>query len=257
MLELLPDDILHERYDNGVLVCDNCFNIFPLIEDKSIDIIICDLPYGKTKNLWDSVLDLERLWLNYMRIIKPTGAIILFGQDKFSARLMLSNEKYHRYNLIWEKTTPTGHLNAKRMPLRSHEDILIFYKSLPTYNPQKTTGHPRKVSTSHHKRNSMMTTNYGKHDLHSYDSTERYPKSVWKFPSDKQKGQLHPTQKPLALIEMLVKSYSNDGDLILDNCMGSGTLPLACKNLNRKFIGIDSETKYFDIAKKRLSSLDI
>lgn len=223
------------------------------IPDKRIALICADLPYGKTKNKWDSVIDLGKLWEQYERIIKDNGVIILFGQDKFSARLMLSNEKMHRYNIIWEKTTPTGHLNAKKMPLRSHEDILVFYKQLPTYNPQKTSGHERKVSTAHHKRDSKKTTNYGEHGLTTYDSTERYPKSVWKFATDKQKSALHPTQKPLKLIEEIIKTYSNEGDLVLDNCIGSGTTAIACKNLNRNFIGMENDIENFNNAEIRLN----
>lgn len=197
-------------------------------------------------------MNLEQLWLQYERIIKDNGIIILFGQDKFSARLMLSNEKLHRYNIIWEKTTPTGHLNAKKMPMRSHEDILVFYKKLPTYNPQKTTGHQRKVSSAEHKRNSKKTTNYGEHGLTSYDSTERYPKSVWKFATDKQKSKLHPTQKPLALIEELIKTYTNENDIVLDNVMGSGTTIIGCENLNRIGIGIEKNVTIFDDAYNRI-----
>jgi DNA modification methylase len=217
----------------------DCLDVMKLIDDASIDLILCDLPYGVTKNKWDSVIDLKMLWAEYERVIKTNGAIVLFGQDKFSAKLMLSNEKLHRYNLIWEKTTPTGHLNAKKMPLRSHEDILVFYKKLPTYNPQKTTGHKRKVSTAQHKRGSKKTTNYGEHGLTTYDSTERYPKSVLKF------AALHPTQKPLALMEYLIATYSNEGEIVLDNCAGSGTTGLAAKKLNRNYIMIENdETNY-------------
>ena len=165
---------------------------------------------------------------------------------------MLSNEKLHRYNLIWEKTTPTVHLNAKRMPLGIHEDILIFYKKLPTYNPQKTIGHKRKISTAQHKKNSKKTTNYGNHGLTTYDSTERYPKSILRFATDKQKQALHPTQKPIALLECIVKTYSNEGDLVLDNVAGSGTTGVACKNLNRNFILMEKERKYYDIILDRL-----
>jgi DNA modification methylase len=223
----------------------DCLDVMKLIDNSSIDFILCDLPYGVTKNKWDSVVDLNRLWSEYERVIKTNGAIVLFGQDKFSATLMLSNAKLHRYNLIWEKTTPTGHLNAKKMPLRSHEDILVFYKKLPTYNPQKTTGHKRKVSTAQHKRGSKKTTNYGEHGLTTYDSTERYPKSVLKFATDKQKVALHPTQKPLALMEYLIATYSNEGEIILDNCAGSGTTGLAAKKLNRNYIMIENdETNY-------------
>lgn len=230
----------------------DCIEIMNLIDDNSIDMILCDLPYGVTKNKWDSLIDLDLLWKQYERVVTENGAIVLFGQDKFSARLMLSNEKMHRYNLIWQKTTPTGHLNAKRMPLRSHEDILVFYKKLPTYNPQKTTGHERKVSTAKHKRNSKKTTNYGEHGLTSYDSTERYPKSVLKFATDKQKLALHPTQKPLALMEYLIATYSNEGETILDNCAGSGTTGLAAKNLNRNYIMIENDKVNYEICIERL-----
>lgn len=230
----------------------DCLVVMKNIPDKSIDMILCDLPYGVTKNKWDSVIDLELLWVEYERIIKDNGIIVLHGQDKFSARLMLSNEKLHRYNLIWEKTTPTGHLNAKRMPLRSHEDLLIFYKNLPTYNPQKTSGHERKVSSASHKRNSKKTTNYGEHGLTSYDSTERYPKSVLKFATDKQKSSLHPTQKPIALLEYLIKTYTNENDLILDNCAGSGSTGVACMNTGRNFLLIESNEEYYGTIKNRL-----
>lgn len=240
------------KIKNALIYNADCFDIFPLIADKSIDAIICDLPYGKTKNKWDSLLPLNLLWQNYLRVLKPNGIIILFGQDKFSAKLMLSNEKMHRYNIIWEKTTPTGHLNAKKMPLRSHEDILIFYRKLPTYNPQKTSGHIRKVSSAKHKRNSKKTTNYGEHSLTSYDSDERYPKSVWKFATDKQKSAIHPTQKPLALIEMLVKTYTNVGDMVLDNTAGSLTTNLACIINNRNSIGIEREKEYYDKGLNRI-----
>lgn len=161
-----------------------------------------------------------------------------------------------RYNLIWQKTTPTGFLNANRMPLRSHETICCFYKSLPTYHPQKTTtGHKRKVSTAEHKRNSVKTLDYNEHGLKTYDSTERYPTSVLTFATDKQKCALHPTQKPVALLEYLIKSFSNENDTVLDNCMGSGSTGVACFNTNRNFIGIELDKKYFNIAKERLNTL--
>jgi len=241
----------------NILWYGDCLQLMKQIPDQSINLICCDLPYGVTKNKWDSLIDLNLLWEQYERVIVENGAIVLFGQDKFSARLMLSNEKLHRYNLIWEKITPTGHLNAKRMPLRSHEDILVFYKKLPTYNPQKTTGHERKVSTAKHKRNSKKTTNYGKHGLTTYDSTERYPKSVLTFATDKQKSALHPTQKPLELIKYLVRTYSNEYDWILDNTCGSNTTGLACFELNRNYIGIENDFDMYEISKKRVGEKNI
>lgn len=238
------------------------------IEDKSIDMIFCDLPYGKTKNKWDSVIPPELLWEQYERIIKPHGAILLFGQDKFTAKMMLSNEKLHRYNIIWKKTTPTGFLNANKMPMRTHEDIMVFYKKLPTYNPQKTTGHIRKVSKAEHKRKSTKTSNYGEHGLTTYDSTERYPTSVWEFATDRQKSAIHPTQKPLDLCTYAIRTYTNKNDLILDNCCGSGTIPLAAKIESRNYIGMDNgvcekkNSKYYgcywaDIARDRINNYQI
>jgi len=230
----------------------NCLELMSEIDDKMIGMVLADLPYGTTKNKWDSVIDLDKLWPLYKRVTKKNAAIILFGQDKFSAKVILSNERMHRYNLIWEKTSATGYLNAKKMPLRSHEDILIFYDKLPIYNPQKTTGHVRKISTAVHKRNSKKTSNYGEHGLTNYDSTERYPKSVLHFPSDKQKISIHPTQKPVALFEWLIKTYSNNGDLILDNCSGSGTTAIAALNTGREFIWIDNDELSVNASRERI-----
>lgn len=218
----------------------DCIEGMTQIDDESIDMIFVDLPYGKTKNSWDNVIPFKPMWEQFERIIKDNGAILLFGQDKFTVRCIMSNEKLHRYNIIWKKTTPTGHLNAKRMPMRIHEDIMVFYKSLPTYNPQKTTGHKRKVSTAEHKRNSAKTTNYGEHSLTSYDSTERYPTSIWEFATDKQKSSIHPTQKPVELCRYAIRTYTNEGDTVLDCCCGSGTIPLAAKLENRNYIGMDN-----------------
>lgn len=165
---------------------------------------------------------------------------------------MISNKKMWRYNLIWEKTQPTGFLNAKKMPLRSHEDICVFYKNLPTYNPQMSEGHTRKVSKAEHKVNCKRTTDYGEHGLTTYDSTSRYPRSVWRFAKDVQKSALHPTQKPLALIEEIIKTYTNVGDLVLDSCMGSNTTGLAAKKLGRKYIGIEKDKEIYKIAVGRI-----
>lgn len=234
------------------LINGDCLQIMQSIPDKSVNVILADLPYAQTKNSWDIMIPIESLWKEYKRIITDNGIIILFGQGIFSAKLILSNPQMYKYTIIWEKTTPTGFLNAKKMPLRSHEDILIFYNKLPTYNPQKTIGHIRKVSSVAHKQTCKKTENYGKHGLTSYDSTERYPKSVWKFATDKQKSALHSTQKPIKLIEELIKTYSNEGDMVLDNTMGSGTTGEACVNLNRNFIGIELDTTIFNIASNRI-----
>jgi len=201
----------------------DCLEEMVRIPAKSVDLILADLPYGQTKNPWDKVIPFEALWRQYKRVLSTKGAIVLFGQGIFSAKLILSNPKMYKYTLIWEKTTPTGFYNAKIAPLRSHEDILVFYDKAPTYNPQKTTGNKRVVSSAKHKRNCNRSTNYGNTTLTDYDSTERYPKSVWRFATDRQTLALHPTQKPIALIQELIRTYSNAGDTVLDNTMGSGT----------------------------------
>lgn len=231
----------------------DCLEVMKQIQAKSINMILCDLPYGITaRNKWDVVIPFDKLWEQYNRIIKDNGAIVLFGSGMFTSSLMQSNQKMWRYNLIWHKTTPTGFLNANRMPLRAHEDIVVFYKSLPVYNPQKTTGHKRKVSKAEHKINSKKTEDYGEHGLTTYDSTERYPTSVLTFSTDKQKVALHPTQKPVALLEWLIKTYTNEGEIVLDNCMGSGPTGVACLNTNRNFIGIELDEGYFEIAQNRI-----
>lgn len=230
----------------------DCIEYMKNISDSSVDMILCDPPYGTTKNRWDHILPLSQLWDEYLRITHENSAIILFANGLFTVDLINSNRAMWRYNLIWEKTTPTGFLNANRMPLRIHEDICVFYKKPPIYHPQKTYGHVRKVSSAEHKRGSKSTTNYGNYKNCSYDSTERYPTSVLKFKTDKQKSSLHPTQKPVDLLSFLIKSYSNPGDLILDSCMGSGSTGVAAVQSNRDFIGIEKDESYFKIAQDRL-----
>jgi len=236
----------------------NCLELMENIPDSSVDMILCDLPYNMTKNDWDCVFPLNHLWLQYNRIIKDNGAILLFGSGHFTVDLINSADNCGikwRYNLIWRKTTHTGFLNANRQPLRIHEDVCVFYKAQPTYNPQKTTGHARKVSTAYHKRNCKKTSDYGEHELRTYDSTERYPTSVLTFSTDKQKAAFHPTQKPVALLEYLVKTYTNPGEIVLDNCMGSGSTGVACANTGRKFIGIELDKHCFEIAEKRIEEV--
>lgn len=231
----------------------DCLNLMKFIPYKSIDMILADLPFGTTNCKWDSIIDLNELWIHYKRLIKDNGVIVLFAQTPFDKVLGCSNLEWLKYEWIWEKTQATGHLNAKKMPMRAHENILVFYKKQSTYNPIKTYGHKRKVSTAHHKRNTSTGEIYNKCDNFSdYDSTERYPRSVQLFASDKQKLNLHSTQKPLALCEYLIKTYTNEGDLILDNVAGSGTTLVAAKNLNRNFIGIEKEEKFYNIIIERL-----
>jgi len=230
----------------------DCLELMPqYIESKSIDMIFCDLPYGTTRNKWDSVIDLYRLWSEYERVIKDNGAIVLFAQTPFDKVLGASNLKLLKYEWIWEKDRASGHLNAKKMPMKAHENILVFYKKLPTYNPQKTTGHKPSNTSG---RRLKETTNYGKFEqIISGGQTTRYPRSVQKVNVvNSQHGIIHPTQKPLSLIEYMIKTYTNEGDLILDNTCGSGTTGLGAKNLNRNYIMMEQDPKYFEIAKSRV-----
>ena len=207
---------------------------------------------------------MELLWEQYNRIIKDRGAILLFAQTPFDKVLGVSNLKHLRYEIIWQKTAPTGFLNAKKMPMKAHENILVFYKKLPIYNPQMTQGHPRKVTSNSSRQKSVerqrikaavSATNYNSYgeSLEGYDSTERYPLSVQVFAKDQQKENYHPTQKPVALLEWLIKTYTNEGDLVLDNCMGSGSTGVACVDTNRDFIGFELNEQYFEIAKERIN----
>ena len=242
----------------------DCLELMPkYVDDKSIDMIFCDLPYGTTNCRWDSIIDLPKLWSEYERVIKDNGVIILFAQTPFDKVLGSSNLKLLKYEWIWEKTQATGHLNAKKMPMKAHENLLVFYKNLPTYNPQKTTGHQRKVSKGYQRdicikrRDEKWGDNYlyGKETTApDYDSTERYPRSVLTFASDKQKSKLHPTQKPLSLIEYMIKTYTNEGDLILDNTCGSGTTGIGAKNLNRNYIMMEQDPDHYETACKRVQS---
>ena len=279
--------ILNDKYAiyNG-----DCLEIMNNLEDKSIDMVLCDLPYSTTQNSWDKMIPLNDyilkgnkviykdeyllekafegknkkeanklwnenkklgLWSHYNRIVKDDGAIVLFAQTPFDKVLGDSNLKMLRYEWIWEKTTATGHLNAKKMPLKAHENILIFYKKLPLYNPQKTTGHKPVNSYTKHQDDG---SNYGKTKvgISGGGSTERYPRSVLLFKTDKQTSSLHPTQKPVALCEYLINTYSKEGAVILDNAMGSGTTGVACLNTNRFFIGIEKEYCYFETSQLRL-----
>lgn len=222
------------------------------IEDKSIDMILCDLPYGTTQNKWDTILPLDELWKQYKRIIKDNGVIILFGQDKFTATMMLSQPKLHRYNLIWNKVLPSGFLNANRMPLRSHEDIMVFYKKLPKYTPQKFKG---KKNHSKGKEKETANNNYG--EFNFVDNSEelgdmKHPKSIIEFEKPHPSISIHPTQKPVELCEWLINSYTQEGEIVLDNCIGSGTTAVACKNTNRNYIGFENDNTYYEIATKRI-----
>ena len=228
----------------------DCLQILEKIPDHSIDMVLCDMPYGTTECKWDKKLDLTVVWQHINRITKNNAAICLFSAQPFTSILINSNLKNYRTEWIWEKPAATGFLNAKIQPLRAHENIIVFYRKKPTYNPQITHGHPRKTAS----RKNINSECYGKAlKVQQYDSTSRYPRDVIKFSSEKQSSNyLHPTQKPVALCEFFIKTYSNENDVILDFTMGSGTTGIACLNTHRKFIGIEKDDKYFELAKKRI-----
>lgn len=271
----------------------DCLELMNSIDDKSIDFIFTDLPYGTTHCKWDSILPLsdyvelsgqyfyetdlcqlakatnssleyardwfyknkkDGLWTHYNRIIKDHGCIALFAQTPFDKALGASNLKMLRYEWIWEKTQATGHLNAKKMPMKAHENILIFYKKLPTYNPQKTTGHTPVHSYTKYVNTQNNTEIYGQmnKELSGGGETDRYPRSVLTFASDKQKSCLHPTQKPLALCEYMIKTYTNPGDLVLDSCAGSCTTGVASINTGRNFICIEKDEAIYRTGAERV-----
>lgn len=242
------------------LVHGDCLEEMKNIQDKSVDMVLCDLPYGvTTKNKWDVIIPFDLLWNNYNRIIKDNGAIVLFGQDKFTAKLMLSNEKNHRYNWIWDKVLPSGFLNANRMPLKEHEDICVFYKHPPIYNPQKTKGNPcHKKGKAVGKMNDdiLSNGNYGDFKVVETEGDMKFPTSILHFSKPHPSVSVHPTQKPVDLLEYLIKTYTNERDIVLDNCMGSGSTGVACVNTNRNFIGIELDDKYYNIAKSRLQEAE-
>lgn len=220
----------------------DCIEGMKEIGDKTISLILCDLPYGVTaRNKWDIQIDPVQLWEQYERIIKDNGVIVLFGSGMFTSKMMETGAKLWKYNLVWQKTSPTGFYNARRAPLRSHEDIMVFYKKQPTYNPQKTYNHKRKVSTAEHKRNCEKSLCYNEaKKMKTYDSTERFPTSVLTFKTDKQHCSIHPTQKPVELLRWLIRTYTNEGDLVLDNACGSGSTCVAAAMERRNYIGIDN-----------------
>lgn len=228
---------------------EDCLEGMKRIPDKSVDMILCDLPYGTTANKWDSIIPLPELWGHYERIIKDNGAIVLFAQIPFTMTLGSSNMKLLRYEWIWKKEVGTGFLNAKKMPLKDHENILVFYKKPPTYNPQMREGKPY----IYRRRGGHVSTNYGKYTLDgviTVNDGKRFPLTVLEFQRDKDK--IHPTQKPVALFEYLIKTYTNEGETVLDNCMGSGTTAIACLNTNRNFIGFEKDETYWKLATERI-----
>lgn len=236
----------------------DCLELMKEIPDKSIDCIICDLPYGvlsknNTHAQWDRIIPFEPLWEQYERITKDNAAIILFGQGMFTAKLMMSQQKLWRYNLIWDKDRTSGFLNANRMPLRQHEDIVMFYRALPTYNPQMMKCAPHQRNHGRGSGKHVNTNNcYGKwNEIEQTISDEKYPTSIICFPKEHY-SDMHPTQKPVELIRYLIRTYTNEGDLVLDNCVGSGTTAIAAIKENRHFIGMELNKEYYEIACERI-----
>ena len=229
----------------------DCLELMSDIPDGSIDMILCDLPYGTTQNKWDNKLPLDALWAHYERIIKTNGAIVLFSQMPFAAELVSSNPKLFRYEWIWQKSQGTGFLNANRMPLKAHENLLVFYKRLPVYHPQKTPGKPYARTI-----NDKSTDSYGKFLSWATvnEDGSRYPVDVIAFQTcnGSKDRPVHPTQKPVPLLEYLIRTYTDEGDTVLDNCMGVGSTGVACVNTARHFIGMELVEDYFQIARRRI-----
>ena len=226
----------------------DCLDILPTLSGNSVDMVMVDLPYGTTACKWDSIISLAFLWEQYNRICKDNAAMVFTAAQPFTTTLASSNIDNFRYEWIWEKPQGTNPMNAKVMPLKSHENILVFYRSKPTYNPQMWYSTPYSGFSSDVSKIGEV---YGSQKSKHRDNPEgsRYPKTILKY---KQEKGLHPTQKPVGLMEYLIKTYTNEGDTVLDNTMGSGTTGVACMNCNRNFIGIESDKKYFDIAKERI-----
>lgn len=226
----------------------DCLEGMKAIPDGSVDAVICDLPYGTTRNQWDSVIPLDQLWTEYRRITKPNAAIVLFSQQPFTSALVMSNPQMFRYEWIWQKESGTGFLNAKKMPLKEHENVLLFYDTLPTYNPQMKHGYE-----PYRCKSGDPSSNYGsQHSVETVNNGERYPTTI--VPFDRDPDAWHPTQKPVDLLRYLVLTYTNEGDTILDPFMGSGTTAIACIKERRHFIGFELNKEYYDKACKRIKA---
>lgn len=238
----------------------DCLKYLKQFPDNSIDMVLCDLPYGTTQNKWDSVISLSKLWKEYERVVKDNGAIVLTSQGLFTAQLMMSNPKMFKYKWIWEKSKPTNFLNAKKQPLRKYEDVCVFYKKQPIYNPQMTKGEPYNKGV----RKNQLSGSYGDFQpVHVYSDGSRYPTDIIYFKTAESEGKvIHPTQKPIELGRYFIRTYSNPGDLILDNTFGSGSFLVAALLEGRNFVGIEknkdvelfkkSDINFIDEAKKRL-----
>ena len=234
----------------------DCLSLMKNIPDNGIDLVVCDLPYGVTQNKHDKRIPFEPLWEQYKRIVKDNGAIVLFAQGLFYVDLVNSNRKMFRYDLVWDKKLTTGFLNAKRMPLRQHEQIAVFYKDLPTYNPQFHEGKPLHGRGNAYKTKELVNNNYG--DFKVTDdvrkgSTQKYPTSIINIPKPHPSKSNHRTEKPIPMLEYLIKTYSNPGDIVMDNCKGAGGCGIAALNTVRMFVGMELDDDYYSIAEKRIN----
>lgn len=230
----------------------DCLEGMKQIADKSVDMVLCDLPYGVTRCRWDNPIPVEPLWEQYKRIIKDNGAIVLTAVQPFASRLVTSNPDMFRYEWIWEKPHAKGHMNAGKQPMKAHENVLVFYRKQPVYNPQMTYGHKRKVCRRKLEV-SREDSCYGNNTRETiYDSTTRYPRSVQVFSNGAQNGKIHPTQKPVELFRYFILTYTNPDALVLDNCMGSGTTAIACMETGRSFIGFEKDHEYYDLLNRRI-----
>ncbi|WP_225426167.1 DNA-methyltransferase [Apilactobacillus timberlakei] len=222
------------------------------IKDKSVDLILCDLPYGTTNHKWDFVIPFDKMWEQYNRIIKDHGAIVLFGAEPFSTKLRMSNLDMYRYDWVWLKSRATLFQMSHKRPMNKHELVSVFYKHLPTYNPQMSKGKPYK-DKGHGKRKSSGFLSSSMKNIPTINHGTRFPTTILNFPNSNNK-RYHPTEKPLNILEYLIKTYTNEGDLVLDNCMGSGSTGVAAKRLKRDFIGYELNGHYFDVAKERINN---
>lgn len=254
------EEIYESSFDKEIELTKNnifkgdCLQLMKWIPDKSIDMVLCDLPYGTTKCKWDTIIPFSLLWKHYERTVKDDGAIILFGSQPFTSQLVASNINLFKYEIIWNKVNISNPMLAKKQVLKSHENILIFYKKQPTYNPQMTVGTKWKrggsgAKYSEHKAYGIKLERECKDDK----TNLKYPKSIITFSNANRTNVLHPTQKPVELFEWLINTYSNENDLVLDNCIGSGTTAIASMNANRNYIGIEKESEYYNLAKGRVN----
>lgn len=240
---------MNTTFKSGILYNGDCLEVMKNIPDNSVDMILCDLPYGTTQNKWDTIIPFDMLWQQYWRVCKDTTPIILTSAQPFTSLVVTSQLKNFKYNWTWVKNTASGHLNAKKQPMRNTEDILCFYKKQCTYNPIMEKGAHIKMT----KNITNASDNYGKQVATTYESNERYPKQILNFDiPPNSKGKLHPTQKPVELFEYLIRTYTNAGNIVLDSCSGSGTTAVAAIQTKRKWICIEKDKTYYDKSCERI-----